>query len=232
VAPASASSLRGALSGTMAVVRNPHTWPPFLAFFCLYSAMGNLQLWVVPYLRDVYGMTNTEAAVYAAAPSLALIVAGPLTGFLSDRVLRRRKAPYLALNVGLLLLWALFVTTLGALPVWGVYAVFLGMGAVGGAYVLTWPIGREVNPPHLAGIAVAVVNLGGFLGAALTQAPLGALLDARWAGALIEGARSYPAGAYRAAFTACAAFVLGAAALSLLLRETRGRNVYAEAARR
>ena len=27
-------------------------------------------------------------------------------------------------------------------------------------------------------------------------------------------------------------FVLGAAALSLLLRETRGRNVYAEAARR
>jgi len=225
-------SLRAALSGTRAVLRNPHTWPPFLAFFCLYSAMGNLQLWVVPYLRDVYDMSNTEAAVYAAAPSLALIVAGPLTGFLSDRVLRRRKAPYLALNVGLLALWALFVATLGALPAWGVYLVFLGMGTVGGAYVLTWPIGREVNPPHLAGIAVAVVNLGGFLGAALTQAPLGAVLDARWAGALVEGARSYPADAYQVAFTVCAAFVLGAAVLSLLLRETRGRNVYAEAGRR
>ena len=54
------------------------------------------------------------------------------------------------------------------------------MGTVGSAFVLTWPIGREVNPPHLAGVAVAVVNLGGFLGTALTQAPIGALLDARW----------------------------------------------------
>ena len=71
-----------------------------------------------------------------------------------------------------------------------------------------------------------------FLGAALTQAPLGAVLDARWAGAMVEGARSYPVDAYRATFTACAAFVLGAALLSLLLRETRGRNVYADGAGR
>ena len=227
-----APRLGDAMAGTAAVVRNPHTWPPFLAFFCLYSAMGNLQLWAVPYLRDVYGMRNVEAAAYAAAPSLALLVAAPLTGFVSDRVLSRRKAPSLALNTALLLLWAIFVSTLGDLPPWGVSLVLLGMGATGGAFVLTWPIGREVNPPHLAGIAVAVVNLGGFLGAALTQAPLGAVLDARWAGAMAEGARSYPVDAYRAAFTACAAFVLGAALLSLLLRETRGRNVYADGAGR
>jgi sugar phosphate permease len=227
-----APRLGDAMAGTAAVVRNPHTWPPFLAFFCLYSAMGNLQLWAVPYLRDVYGMRNVEAAAYAAAPSLALLVAAPLTGFVSDRVLSRRKAPSLALNTALLLLWAIFVSTLGDLPPWGVSLVLLGMGATGGAFVLTWPIGREVNPPHLAGIAVAVVNLGGFLGAALTQAPLGAVLDARWAGAMVEGARSYPVDAYRATFTACAAFVLGAALLSLLLRETRGRNVYADGAGR
>jgi MFS family permease len=225
-------TLGAALAGMVAVLRNRDTWPPFLAFFCLYSAMGNLQLWAVPYLRDVYGKSNTEAALFAAAPSLALIVTAPLTGFVSDRVLRRRKAPYLALNAGLLVLWILFVATLGVLPSWGVYAVLLGMGAVGGSFVLTWPIGREVNPPHLAGIAVAVVNLGGFLGAAVTQAPLGALLDTRWAGALVQGARSYPIEAYRAAFLACAGFVLGAALLSLLLKETRGRNIYAEARRR
>ena len=54
-----------------------------------------------------------------------------------------------------------------------------------GAFVLTWPVGREVNPPHLAGVAVAVVNMGGgFLGAALTQGPLGAVLGAGWAGAV------------------------------------------------
>jgi hypothetical protein len=50
--------------------------------------------------------------------------------------------------------------------------------------VLTWPLGREVNPPTLAGIAVAVANLGGFLGAALTQGPVGWVLteagQAQW----------------------------------------------------
>jgi hypothetical protein len=36
--------------------------------------------------------------------------------------------------------------------------------------------------------------------------------------------------AYRAAFGICALFVLAATALSLLLRETRGRNVWSELA--
>jgi hypothetical protein len=73
---------------------------------------------------------------------------------------------------------------------------------------------------------VAVANLGGFLGAALTQAPLGALLDARWTGAMDAGARVYPVAAYQATFAACAVFVVLAALLSLLLRETYGRNVF------
>jgi hypothetical protein len=75
---------------------------------------------------------------------------------------------------------------------------------------------------------VAVVNLGGFLGAALTQGPIGAVLDARWTGALADGARRYPLEAYRDAFTICAALAVGAALLTLLMRETRGRNIYRE----
>jgi MFS family permease len=218
--------LRAVLRGTGAVLANPHTWPPFLGFFCLYSATGNLMLWIVPYMRDVYGLPTTEAAFYATAVSLALLVAGPLTGFLSDRVVRRRKLPYTLLTLCQFALWIVLIGTLGALPPREVYVLLFAMGAVGGAFVLTWPIGREVNPPDLAGIAVAVVNTGGFLGAALTQGPIGALLDARWAGDVVAGARVYPLGAYRTAFAVCAGFVLGAALLSGLFQETRGLNIY------
>jgi MFS family permease len=224
--------LSAALGGMVQVLRNRDTWPPFLTFFFLYSAMGNLFLWSVPYLRDVYGLTTTRAAAYASAASLALLVAAPLTGWLSDRVLRRRKAPYTMLTATLVALWTVFVITLGSLPLWAVFALFFGMGTFSAAFVLTWPIGREVNPPHLAGVAVAVVNLGGFLGAALTQAPLGALLDARWAGASDAGARSYPVDAYQLAFAACAGFVVLSALLSLLLRETYGMNVFGREAAR
>jgi sugar phosphate permease len=221
-----AASLREVLDGTLRVLRNPYTWPPFLCFFFLYAAIGNFFLWSVPYLRDVYGLTTTRAALYASMPSMALLVSAPLTGYLSDRVLRRRKLPYTALAIALFLVWLALVVTLGALPLAGVCLLFFAMGLVAGGFVLTWPLGREVNPPPLAGIAVAVVNLGGFVGAALTQGPVGAVLDARWAGAMADGARVYPVEAYRGAFAICALFVLVAAGVSLRLVETRGENVY------
>jgi MFS family permease len=220
------------LAGLGRVLANPHTWPPFLAFFFLYSATNNLFFWVVPYLRDVYGLGMTDAALYATATSLALLVAGPLTGFVSDRVLRRRRLPYTILTAVQFGAWLVFVLTLGRLPLGTLYALFFGMGLVGGAFVLTWPLGREVNPPELAGIAVAAVNLGAFVGAALTQGPLGALLDARWAGETLAGARVYPVEAYRASFAASAVLILCASLTSLFFRETHGRNVYADPRRR
>jgi sugar phosphate permease len=220
------ASLRDVLRGTRQVLGNPHTWPPFLCFFFLYAAMGNFFLWSVPFLRDIYGLTTTKAALYSSLPSVALLVAAPLTGYLSDRVLHRRKLPYTVLVTGQFLVWLIFLLTLGTLPLSGVCLLFLLLGVVGGAFVLTWPLGAEVNPPALAGSAVAVTNLGGFVGAALTQGPVGAVLDAGWTGAMAEGARTYPVASYRGAFAICTLFVLVGAAISFLLKETRGENVY------
>jgi len=225
-APARGGSLREALRGTLQVLRNRYTWPPFLCFFFLYAAMGNFFLWSVPFLRDVYGLTTTRAALYASLPSMALLASAPITGYLSDRVLHRRKLPYTVLASGQFLVWLVFLLTLGTLPLPGVCLLFLLLGVVGGAFVLTWPLGAEVNPPRLAGIAVAVTNLGGFVGAALTQGPVGAVLDARWTGTMAEGARVYPVASYRGGFAICALLVLTGAAISFLLEETRGENVF------
>jgi len=225
-APARGGSLREALQGTLQVLRNRYTWPPFLCFFFLYAAMGNFFLWSVPFLRDVYGLTTTRAALYASLPSMALLASAPMTGYLSDRVLRRRKLPYTVLASGQFLVWLVFLLTLGTLPLSGVCLLFVLLGVVGGAFVLTWPLGAEVNPPRLAGIAVAVTNLGGFVGAALTQGPVGAVLDARWTGTMAEGARVYPVASYRGGFAICALLVLIGAAISFLLEETRGENIF------
>ena len=221
-----AGSRAEVLAGMVQVLRNRHTWPPFLCFFFLYAAMGNFFLWSVPFLRDVYGLPTTRAALYASLPSLALLASAPITGYLSDRVLHRRKLPYTVLASGQFLVWLAFLLTLGTLPLPGVCLLFLLLGVVGGAFVLTWPLGAEVNPPALSGIAVAVTNLGGFVGAALTQGPVGAMLDARWTGAMAEGARVYPVASYRDGFAICALLVLVGAAITLLLQETRGENVF------
>jgi MFS family permease len=224
--PAPAAGLRSVLAGAGRVLANPHTWPPFLALLCLVGASSNLGLWVVPYLRDVYGLTTTEAALYATGSTLATLVSAPAIGWLSDKVLRRRRQPYVVLTVALLGLWVVFLATLGRLTLGGAYLLFVAMGTAGSAFVVTWPIGREVNPAPLAGVAVAVVNAGGLLGAALTQGAVGAVLDARWAGAVASGARVYPVEAYRAAFAVCAGLTVAAVLIGGLLRETRGQNVY------
>ena len=223
-----APSLGSVLAGMVEVLKNRYTWPPFLAFFFFYAATGNLMLWAVPFLHDIYGLSIPKAAGYASLVTGALLFSAPLTGYLSDRVFRRRKLPYTVLTSCLFALWAVLALTAGRLPLWGIAVLFFAMGSVGGAFVLTWPLGREVNPPHLAGTAVAVANMGGFLGAALTQKQVGRVLDAGWTGAMAEGARVYPAAAFAGAFKLCALFVLVSAGMSLLLRETHGRNIYHE----
>jgi MFS family permease len=223
---AAAPPLRTVLAGLGVVVANRSTWPPFLTLGFQIAAASNLWLWVVPCLRDVYGLSTTEAAWYATAPSLAVLGAGPLTGFLSDHVVGRRKLPYTALNLALLVCWVILVLTLGRLPLGGVYALLFTTGVAGAGFVLSWPIGREVNPPGLAGVAVAVVNMGGFVGAALSQTVVGAVLDARWQGVVAAGARVYPVEAYRAAFALCALFALASTVATAFLTETRGRNVW------
>ncbi len=145
------ASLRVVLAGTLRVLRNPHTWPPFLCFFFLYAAMGNFFLWSVPFLRDVYGLTTTKAALYASLPSLALLVSAPLTGYLSDRVLHRRKLPYIVLVTGQFLVWLAFVLTLGTLPLSGVCALFVLLGVTGGAFVLDLADGRRGEPAGARG---------------------------------------------------------------------------------
>lgn len=220
-------TLAEVLEGMNEVFRNRHTWPPFFAFFFLYAAVGNMMLWMIPFLRDIYGLHRTDAAMYAAATSVALLGSGPLTGWLSDRFARRRL-PYLVLSFALFGTWLVFVRTLGALSLTGVALLLFGMGLFGACFVLVWPIGRDVNPPRLAGVAVAVVNFGGFLGAAVSQGPLGALLDAGWEGVLSDGARVYPLHAYRAAFVICAACVAASCLASLFFTERIGRHAVAE----
>src|SRR5439155_1327610 len=134
-------------------------------------------------LSAVTATVGVLGALIASAPLAALMaVAGWRGAFwtVGAVTLACSLACVAGVRDALLGVWALFLGTLGAAPLWAVAALFFGLGLFGGVFVLTWPIGREVNPPELAGIAVAVVNLGGFLGAALTQGPLGAVLDARW----------------------------------------------------
>ncbi len=134
-------------------------------------------------------------------------------GRISDR-LGRRRAPAVAIAAVQVLCWIPVVlgVPLAACPG---FALFALMGASATGFTLSWASVKEVNPPALSGTAMAVVNIGVFLGPTLYQPLVGWVLDRA----------GFPAAL--AVLAACAAAGLGAA---LLVQETWCRNVSAGAA--
>jgi len=94
--------------GLKTVVKNPYTWPPFFGFFAFYSTlMAFSGLWGIPFLTQVYGLSNAKAANYMIAVSLGLIFGCPFTGQLSDKILSSRRLPYAFSMVVYCLVWGM-----------------------------------------------------------------------------------------------------------------------------
>jgi sugar phosphate permease len=219
------SSRRPFLAGARIVVGNRQTQAGFLAHFGIMgSYLTFAGLWAVPYLMHVYGMDRVEAANYLLAATLSILISAPLFGHISDRVLRQRRLPILALGALGCVVWVAFAFWDGGRPpAWALYPLFTAMGFSGGIVTLILTAVKEANPPSLAGFAMGTAN-GAFLCAALLQPVLGYLLDSYWQGAMEAGARVYPVAGYQVALGIMAVSAIVGWFGAWMLRETHCRN--------
>ena len=222
-APRKHLSLR---AGARIIWRDRQTRAGFLAHFGLLGSYLTFSaLWAVPYLMHVYGMDRAEAANYLLVTSLGMIVSAPLAGHLSDRVLRQRKLPIVALGMLGSAVWlALTLWNAGQPAAWALYPLFAALGVSAGNVTLVLTSVKEANPPELSGLAMGAANAG-FLCAALLQPAMGYLLDSRWLGEMLAGARVYPVGAYHLVFAVLTGVSLLGLLGAVLMKETHGRNV-------
>lgn len=201
----------GWLAGLGTVARNPGTWPGFFVNLGIGgSFLAWAGLWAVPFLTDGQGMSRARATAHTTVMLVAFALSSLATGRLSDRIARRR-APMIALGLAYLVSWLPWLVG-AAPPAWASFGLFALTGLFASAFTLSWASAKEVNPPALAGTAIAIVNTGVFLGPTLCQPLVGWVLDRAGFG---------PAVSVLAGFAA-----LGFAA-SFLLRETGGRNATA-----
>lgn len=215
------------IKGLKAVVSNKWTWPGFIAFAGLSgSILSFTGMWGVPYLMAVYGFEKTRASSYTMAAMAGLMIGSLVVGVVSDR-LERRKLPFLVYGLAYLAVWATFVFWNTAKPPVAVlYPLMFMMGFTSSGFIIAWAIGKEVNPPEIAGIAIGTLNIGGFLGPSVLQPLMGYVLDINWAGQMANGTRIYSQAAYSQALSLCvAAAAIGVAAI-FLVKETRCKNVY------
>lgn len=209
------------------VMSNPFTWWPFLASMTVYGVyMAFMGLWGVPYFMQVYGMSRIAAANIVLVMAAGTMLGGLAVGVLSDR-LGLRRGPSVWCTCVFFAVWLLLTVWEGGRPpVWALYPLCFVLGVSVSGVNLNVACGKEVNPPRMTGIAAGIVNSGSFVGAALVQPAFGWLLDRHWQGAVEQGVRIYPLAAYQSAFWFCAAVLLLGVVSALLIRETKGVNIW------
>jgi sugar phosphate permease len=107
-----------------------------------------------------------------------MIVGSPLLGFVSDRVLKSRKKPFvICTSVLTCLLLCLYLFPAG-LPKAALYVVFLVLSICASSIVVIgFTTTKELFPVEIAGTSVGTVNLFPFLGGAVFMPFLGWILD-------------------------------------------------------
>ena len=180
-----------------------------------------LDTWGVPYLEGVYGLDQTDAVRAVGFTFYGWILAGPLIGALSDRI-KLRKLP-LAI-CGFLATVFLYIIFYGPhLELSTLKFIFFMVGVCCGAHPLCFVLGKESNPVHLSGTAVATTNMLIMAGGMIFQPLAGTLLDLHASGALgPDGLRIYTSADYNFALSIIPCGVALGIFLCTFLKETHG----------
>ncbi len=208
------------IKGLKKAMSNPGTWPGFVIFAGFFGSFVTLTgSWGESYLIEVYGIENASAANYTMMAVVGLAIGSIVIGRLSDKM-KKRKLPMMAFGVVYVICWSILVFVGGGKPPIGILMpVLFTLGFTCSVYVLCWGCAKDVNPPEIAGISTSVVNIGGFLGAAILPPILGSVFD-KFGGILS------PVVLYQRAFMYSYIFVVIGFVFIFLVRETNCRNIY------
>lgn len=187
-----------------------------MLLFSYYGTfMGVGSLWAGPYLQNVYGLTKQVAGNIIMMFPLGMVFGCPLSGYLSDKILKSRKK---------VLLWGCVLHTLSFIPlvfftaqmsISALYILFFWYGISGGAFVSCFACAKETCEPRFAGTAVGALNIFIFVGGAFYQYIMGSVIGMY----PVIKPGIYSLAAYQAAFTVPFVGLLAGILLFVFFRE-------------
>jgi len=184
--------------GLKEVLKTRGLWAPFWFNFGLVgSFFAFVGLWAVPLLRDGANIARNDASKYTSFALLVFAITAFVIGGISDRLGKRKLLLTIGISIYTLSWLSFYFTNWEQTNFLFLLFGCFGLGA--GCFVLTYPIAKESVVTTLSGMALSLVNMGIFLGAAIMQPLFGWILDLFWQGTLLNNARIYPLVAYHSA---------------------------------
>jgi len=206
------------------VVSNGQTWwCALIGFGTAATMLGFAGLWAVPWLNSVHGYSIAEAAGIASMLFLGWAIFAPLAGWASDRMGRRNSILVVGVLIELLAFTIViyFTPTSTAL----LMALIFITGAGGSSMTVCFSSVREHNDIAYSSTSLGLMNMCVVGSGAVMQPLIGWLLDLNWAGAIVDGARTYSAGTYTTALSSLLVVNAFAFIGAITLRETRCKQL-------
>jgi len=168
------------LAGARRVVSEKYFWPVAIWFFLdcgIFFGFG--ALWGGPYLMHVYGMKRAQAGTVLSMIAWGMIIGSPPLGFLSDKIMKSRKKPFILCNLLLVIELAFINIYPAGLSRTVLYIFFFIFSICASSVVIFgFTMIKELFPVEIAGTSTGLVNIFPFLGGAVFMPLLGWVLDA------------------------------------------------------
>ena len=211
------------LKNLRAVLSYTNTWLIFLTPGGMVGAVLAFSgLWGVPFLTTHHGLSASGAASLTTTMLVSWALASPLIGRLSDRI-GRRKPLFIAGSLAATICWLLVVFLTGLSPLILTF-LYIATGLTSASFITCFAHAKESVPLNLSGTATGVINMGIMLGPMVLQPAVGWMLDRKWQGTLLDGARIYSLEAYQAGFFLMIAWVVVSMIILAFSRETYCRQ--------
>jgi len=161
----------------MTVLQNRYVWGIGVLAFAAFSLNMFFNNWLPTYLVAEHQFSLTQSGAFAAVFPAIGMVARMVSGSISDRLLGGRRKPIV---IGSFVVIAPIIV---AIPLIGTVVLLLVALVIAGfvtqmGVALLLPYVREVVETEVAGTALSVLNLVGFLGAFSAPIVTGVLIEA------------------------------------------------------
>ncbi|NGX34263.1 MAG: putative sulfoacetate transporter SauU [Candidatus Anoxychlamydiales bacterium] len=205
------------------IISKKSTWINAIAALLFYMTTTIFAgLWGASFVQKAYSVSK-EVAGYAMSMVFAgWLVGGPLMGFFSD-FLGKRK---IAIRIGVIgaLLCLVPVIYFPFIHIYLVYVLLFLVGLFSSAELLSFSLAIELNTFKAKATAAAFTNFVISIGDAIFQPLVGFLLDNNWDGNLAEGIRVYSVADYQIALSCLPMTLVLAFILLFFVKESSSKK--------